>query len=77
MFGIPLMVLPHVITGTTSWWDDALLFGGALLVPVLALVLFRLGRWANKTGQEDEEEEKGAQKRTPNAKPAPKKQKRR
>ena len=66
MYGTLLVVLPHVIGNTNTWWDDIFLFVGALLVPVFAALLFRLGRWANKAGEEQDE-------RKPSPKPKPKK----
>ena len=53
--GVPLAVLPHVIGGKSGIWDEILASVGVVLIPVLAYVLFRLGRWARRNEQTKEQ----------------------
>lgn len=52
MFGIPVFPLLHTIGGGAGILDEVLMSIGLALIPVLAYVLFRLGRWARKADGE-------------------------
>ena len=54
MFGLPIVPPLHTIGGG-GILDEILTSVGLVLIPVVAYVLFRLGRWARKADRDEED----------------------